>query len=81
MHFHGDELGPDKVVTVDGRIVQADIRELNTDEGWVDIFFPVMPTEEKMAEVGDVDTATNVPIFDTEIRRLTGKIRIETLGE
>lgn len=75
MHFHGDELAANQVVTVNGRKVMADIKEGNTEEGWVEIFMPVLKDVNTIHHNGDVDEQS-LPLFDSEVKRLEGKIEI-----
>jgi hypothetical protein len=78
------------MVKVDGRRVAADIVQLDTTEGWVDI---EMPEFESQIEISNVDNDISCPleskinpnalatppIFDPIIKRLTGKVQVYTL--
>jgi DUF4097 and DUF4098 domain-containing protein YvlB len=78
MHLHGDQLAPNQVVTVNGKQVLADVRELDTKEGYVDIELPVLEQVNTISKDGNVQEE-NVPFYDVEIKRLTGEIKIITL--
>ena len=80
MHLHGDNLEPNQVVTVNGRPIMADVQEVNTDEGWVDICLPVLEEVTEHTQNGKpfVDTEY-FPTFTYEVKRLTGEIKIVEL--
>lgn len=78
MKLHGDNLQANQVVTVNGKIVSADVKELDTDEGWVDIFLPVFNEEAVTIQSGD-NVAGGVSYFDTEVKRLIGEIKVVEL--
>ena len=54
MKLSGDQLGPEHVVIVNNKMVQGNIKELDTEEGWVDVFMPIIPTETNELSADDV---------------------------
>ena len=83
MNLYGDNLSPSQIVTVNGKLVSADIKELNTDEGWVDIFLPKLDDSAVVFKEGDeINTEEfQVPVFDYEVKRLTGEVKVVELQE
>lgn len=85
MKMHGDELGADQFVLVDGKSVISDVKELDTDEGWVEIFVPDLPEEQKVVQnTGDIteeDATIGTPTFDWKVQRLEGKIEVRSLND
>ena len=73
--MHGDELAPNQVVTIDGKPIMVDIREVNVEEGWVEIELPSFESKNTIDKSGAVDER-DIPLFDTEVKRLTGKVKI-----
>jgi hypothetical protein len=82
MRIHGDALLPDQVVTINGRKVLSDVKELDTEEGWVDVFLP------DIQNAVNVDKATQVQIdselttmFDWVVKRLEGQVIVVSLND
>ena len=83
MHLYGDNLQANQVVTVDGKMISADIKELDTDEGYVDIFLPVFDELTSYSQDSelwmDKENNKSLPTFSTEVKRLTGEVKIVEL--
>lgn len=76
MKLHGDNLQVNQVVTVNGKMVTADVKELDTEEGYIDIFLPVFDTQETFDKNKDFKDDGDMPLFDYQVKRLTGEIKI-----
>lgn len=67
----------DKVVFVNGKRIAADIKELDTVKGYVDIFIPMLG---KLNTVSAKDTTVNAgteeATFEYEVRRLSGQVEV-----
>jgi hypothetical protein len=83
MRLHGDELAPNQVVMLDDKPIMADVLEVDTDEGWVEIALPVLESQNRIdrgleGEEPTVDEV-GIPLFHYETKRLTGEVRIMEL--
>jgi hypothetical protein len=68
----------DKVVFVNGKRIAADIKSLDTEKGWVDIYIPVL-NQSKTTSARDQQLDTdedNIPKFEYTIKRLQGQVEV-----
>jgi hypothetical protein len=79
MRKYGDQLSASEIVTVDGKPISADINELDTDEGWVEIVLPVFESQNTIDREDGVEEE-ELPLFDYETKRLNGKVEIIDLA-
>ncbi len=67
----------DKVVFVNGKRIAADIKELNTDQGWVDIMLPVINSPVVIsARNKSLNGDLGKPKDSYIIKRLEGKVEV-----
>jgi hypothetical protein len=78
MHLHGDEIAPDILVFVNGKQISADVKELDTKEGWVDVDLPIIKSENRISKENGVNERY-VPLFDYQTKRLTGKVELKRM--
>ena len=78
MRLHGDEIASDILVLVNGKSISADIRELDTEEGWVDIDLPIIESENRISKKNGVDERY-LPVFDYQTKRLIGKVELKRM--
>ncbi len=79
MHLKGEELS-DKVIFLNGKRLAADVVELNTTDGWVDIELPVIP---EAAQVKNQEVVAPDPEHAIKAnlnrKRLFGKVQVAKL--
>jgi len=76
----GDQLRANEYVTVDGRPIMADVREFDTDEGWVEIFMPVISQTKTVSRDDRLPDESEPPnTLDWEVKLLKGKIEVKTM--
>ena len=72
-------------VYVDGKRVAADIAQLDTTKGWVDIELPVLKETTKINVTDKIvpseDLVKPESMFDIKVKRLEGKVELKVLGE
>ncbi len=85
MKLNGDELSPSQYVTVDGKNILVMIKEIDIEEGYVDILIPIIPIAAPSLTADDAikiaeGQEEEFSKFDYEVKRLTGKIEIKDLS-
>jgi len=63
----------------------SNIKELDTDEGWVDIFIPILPEEVEELDVEDerdkedIEIVSEAQNLEYEVMRLEGEVKVAEL--
>jgi hypothetical protein len=63
-------------VTIDGKTIVADVVQVDTTEGWVEIELPELKEVKYIDKQTPIDIKSSVPVFDTIIKRLMGKVKV-----
>jgi hypothetical protein len=85
MKLYGDQLGPQHIVFINGKPIMSNIKELDTEEGWVDIFLPILPDKVVTAEFEEEVSKTEAEIIseaqnlEYEVKRLEGEVKVGEL--